>query len=368
MKKIENFGAIIMCRDNEDVIERMLDSIIDHVDSICMCDTGSKDNTINILNRYKKDFEAKGKEFLIYFDEWKNFGHNRTLSMKHARNMNVKYFMLIDTDETAEFEDGFLDEIYTNNYDYYDYIVSSDNLIYNRYGIFRNDRNWKWVGYAHNQVLLENATRSVTDKIKIKLYPHTQYSGDHNLRSIKLLEEEISDNKRDGIDNKRPYFYLAQLYSDGGRYKDAINAFNHTLTECDNNNCGANVGYFSNYKSGELLLQSDQPELGIKRLLRAFELQPYRAEPLYILGKYYRENGNYYTSELMLRKAITIPQPTHGFFIKPHIYQYLIKFELSITLFYTKNKLESEKYMKELTKMDLPKHISDRNRINMTYF
>jgi len=367
MNREQKFGAVIMCRDNEDIIERMLDSIVDYVDSICMCDTGSKDKTLSILKKYQEDFIAQGKEFYIFHDEWKNFGHNRTISMIHARNMNVEYFMLIDTDETATFTDGFLNEIYDNDYDYYDYIVSSNNLIYNRVGIFRNDRDWKWEGYAHNQLLLGNATRSVTDKIMVKLYPHTTYSGDHNARSIKLLEQEISDNKSAGIDNKRPYFYLAQLYDDGGRSVDAINTFNYTLTECDNNNCGTNVGYYSNYKSGELLLKTDNPELGIKRLLRAFELQPYRAEPLYILGKYYREQGNYNTSELILSKAITIPQPPHGFFIKPHIYEYLIKFELSISLFYTGKKIESELLMLEIDKMELPQHINEQNKKNMTY-
>ena len=367
MKK--KFGATIICRDNEDIIERMLDSIVGDVDEICICDTGSKDNTLEIIQNYKEKLENIGKRLIVFQDEWKNFGHNRTLSMKHARELNVEYFMIIDTDETATFNKNFFDNILKNNYDYYDYIVESNNLRYNRYGVFKNDRDWQWEGYAHNQVIFGNATRSVTEDIIIHLHPHTAYSGDHNKRSINLLEQEIKDNKQLGKPIERPAFFLAQLYNDAQRNEEAINLFNLVLQKCDNNFCGTNVGYYSNYKSGELLLYTKDEAIGIKRLLRAYELQPYRAEPLYILGKFYREKNNYNSSELFLRKAMSIPEPKYGFFIKPDVYRYLIKFELSITLFYLGKKNESLELMKEIDRMDnVATAIQIQNQANQKYF
>ena len=45
---------IIMIKNESKIIERALKSVEDFVDAICVCDTGSTDNTIEIVKKYFK--------------------------------------------------------------------------------------------------------------------------------------------------------------------------------------------------------------------------------------------------------------------------------------------------------------------------
>jgi len=43
------------------IITRLFDSVVNIIDTYCICDTGSTDDTINIIEKYFNDKSIKGK-------------------------------------------------------------------------------------------------------------------------------------------------------------------------------------------------------------------------------------------------------------------------------------------------------------------
>lgn len=83
-------GAVIV-KDEERCIKRCIDSLLPIFDEIIIVDTGSVDNTLNILNHYTCD------KLKIFHTLWENdFSKPRNLAIKKAR---CDYIFFIDADE-----------------------------------------------------------------------------------------------------------------------------------------------------------------------------------------------------------------------------------------------------------------------------
>ena len=85
-KNKKNLCLSMIVKNESRIIERCLDSTKNLVDCISICDTGSTDNTVEIIEDYLKKNNIPGK---VHHHTWKNFGHNRTLSA-HAAQADIK--------------------------------------------------------------------------------------------------------------------------------------------------------------------------------------------------------------------------------------------------------------------------------------
>ena len=68
-----NLLLLLMVRNESKIIQRCLKAAQAHVDAVCLVDTGSEDDTIDLAKK-TCDLPLKNVE-----DTWVNFGHNRTL-------------------------------------------------------------------------------------------------------------------------------------------------------------------------------------------------------------------------------------------------------------------------------------------------
>jgi len=94
----------MIVKDEEEVIERCLDSIIDHVDEIIVVDTGSLDGTTGILDSYAEAYgEGNGEKFGWVYIPWNgSFADMRNKSMDLATG---DVLFIIDADEYVEEQD-----------------------------------------------------------------------------------------------------------------------------------------------------------------------------------------------------------------------------------------------------------------------
>jgi len=65
----------MIVKNESRIIRRLMESVISVIDSYCICDTGSTDDTIAIIRDY---MTAAGKTGEVYSEPFKNFGYNRT--------------------------------------------------------------------------------------------------------------------------------------------------------------------------------------------------------------------------------------------------------------------------------------------------
>jgi len=74
-------------------IRACIASFIQFVDELIICDTGSTDKTIEVIEKLSKRYKGKIK---LYHDKWVDFAHNRNLSVERATK---EYIFIIDADE-----------------------------------------------------------------------------------------------------------------------------------------------------------------------------------------------------------------------------------------------------------------------------
>ena len=75
----------MIVKNESRIIKRLFDSVVSIIDSYCICDTGSTDNTIQVIEEY---FKEKGKPGKIVQEPFKNFCHNRNFALQSCIGMS----------------------------------------------------------------------------------------------------------------------------------------------------------------------------------------------------------------------------------------------------------------------------------------
>lgn len=109
----------MIVKNESKIIQRLLESVSSIIDSYCICDTGSTDNTKEIIETFFKSKNIPGK---IVEEPFKDFGYNRSFALKACENMeNADYILLLDADmilslnpkvNPIEFKRGLKTEVY----------------------------------------------------------------------------------------------------------------------------------------------------------------------------------------------------------------------------------------------------------------
>ena len=72
----------MIVKNESKIICRFLDTVKCIVDFACICDTGSTDNTIEVINEYLKNTNMKGK---VIRKDFINFQENRNYALAEAK-------------------------------------------------------------------------------------------------------------------------------------------------------------------------------------------------------------------------------------------------------------------------------------------
>ena len=84
----------MIVRNESKIITRLLTSVLPIIDTYVICDTGSTDDTQKIIKEFFDKHNIKGD---VISEPFKNFGYNRTVALKAARN-KATYALLLDAD------------------------------------------------------------------------------------------------------------------------------------------------------------------------------------------------------------------------------------------------------------------------------
>jgi glycosyltransferase involved in cell wall biosynthesis len=119
-------------------IGKCLRSVVNHIDSFVICDTGSEDDTVGIINRF---FSENKKDGVVLHHEWIDFGTNRTMALDACRSI-CDWALVIDADDWIE---GDIDlKNLDNLVDAYRVKIENNGFINRRMQIF-NMKNKHWV-------------------------------------------------------------------------------------------------------------------------------------------------------------------------------------------------------------------------------
>ena len=315
----------MIVKNESNVIERMFDSVIGFIDTYCICDTGSTDDTIEKIRMY---FDAKNISGKILQEEFKNFEYNRNFALEHAKDM-ADYILLMDADMTLVYDTKTDKKELLKEKAYY-IMQGCDSFQYHNLRLVHNDVSIKCVGYTHEYYHVDAEVKKC-DALFIQDIGDGGCKSNKWERDIKLLKSSIDENK----EVCRSHFYLGNTYKDVGRYNDAIECYEYVLDK----QTWVEERFIACLYMGECFRELGEYERAIAIWLNGYNICPNRAETLYEIIKFYRINGNHELCLLFYNWARSIKYPKDSvLFIKNDVYDYLLKNELVICGYYLLNR------------------------------
>jgi len=327
-----NIVLILMVRNESKIIERCLKAVEGVVDAFCVHDTGSSDNTCDLVKEF-----LVGRTGCLTTSEWKNFGHNRTLSFQTARDyvrdtlkwkLDETYGLLLDADMVLHAGDLRKQKLTERGYTL---VQHNGHLDYLNCRLTRMDYEWVCRGVTHEY--WDGPTQPLPKDICwIDDKNDGGCKSDKFERDARLLEEGLQKEP----ENVRYMFYLAQTYHCLGRDRDAIRMYKQRFR------AGAwdEERWYSLYMIGTSYLNLKEIAKFEKYMNLAYEFRPSRAESLYKLSRYFREKGEHYKSYHYAMMGKKIPLSKDSLFIETDVYTELFDYEQTICLYYLNQKKE----------------------------
>ena len=146
--KPKTITLVMIVKNESKIITRLLNSCKRVIDNVCICDTGSTDDTIDKIEKWCK---SNNVNYKVPVEEFVNFSYSRTFSYILGRHHfpDSDYFLLLDADMVLEVLPGF-DKRTLTAHSYMIEQVSRTDKYWNVRLVRNHDKNkWKCMGVTH---------------------------------------------------------------------------------------------------------------------------------------------------------------------------------------------------------------------------
>ena len=311
IKSVPSIAAVLMVKNEEKNIEKTLKSVVGQVDCIVIYDTGSTDETVNIIKKF-----SEIQKINLYLKQgiFVDFATSRNSCLDFADTVNVDYLLLLDSND--ELKGDCLRKICTENFkkDINAFLVCqkwiSDKLTkYFNIRLIKSKKNWRYLGVVHEYIKDISEKNTKIFKLDENLYIYQDRNEDGNKsfqrfsRDRELLLEDIKKDPK----NSRSMFYLAQtcdclgfkeeclkyskLRLDLGGFQEEIF---HSLMRCGKHS----------YSLG------NDWNISLEYFLRAYN-DFNRAEPLVTIADYYKDKKMWNIACMFAKQACNLNFPSH---------------------------------------------------------
>lgn len=315
----------MIVRNEAAIIERCLTALAPHIGCWAITDTGSTDDTIEIIQRVFAGIIPG----VLTKHPFENFAQARNAALDAARGLEHPGWSLLLAD--ADMELVVTDPNWRQHITGAHQLVQrSTHLTYRNTRVLPADSTARYVGVTHEYLdvggtppLLEGA----------HFVDHTDGSSrtDKYARDIALLLEAHAEDPT----NTRTVFYLAQSYRDNGDHEKAMDTYAQRVRM---GGWDQEVWY-SRYQLGVLAERRQLTQAAIVHLyLSAYQTRPSRAEPLVALARYHREHHQHHLALLYAEQAARIPMPQDSLFVNHGDHTWRALDEYAIAAHWTGNK------------------------------
>jgi glycosyltransferase involved in cell wall biosynthesis len=315
----------MIVKNEAHVIHESFDCIRKYINYYVIVDTGSTDDTKKVIKEY---FDKHGIEGEIHDRPWKNFGWNRTEAFKCAKGKG-DYVWVIDADDVIHGDLVLPDELTDDSYQ----LLYGNDFTYWRAQIFKNTLDWTYKGVLHEYP--NSVDQKTSGQIEGNYWVESRRLGDRNKVSLEeKMKKDVAlllGGLKDEPDNERYWFYLGQSYKDGRNYEKAIEAYDKRISM----GRWIEEHYFAIFQKAHCYLELGDWTKAHEIFLEAHNLRPERAEPLYEIAKYYRENKKFALGYVYAKAASEIDLPKGDIlFVSKDVYDWKSWDERSVCAFY----------------------------------
>ena len=317
----------MIVKNESKIITRLLTSVLPIIDAYCICDTGSTDNTIELIETFFKERGITGK---IVNEPFKNFAHNRNFALKSAEGMS-DFVLLLDADMILDVKDFKKERL--SNYDSFYVLQGNEHFYYQNVRIVRNNGLYSYAGVTHEYINTPpNNRHHLFEKNELFIIDIGDggAKSDKFVRDIRLLTQGLIDEPN----NERYYFYLANSYHDHGDFEKAIENYQKRI-DCKGWNQEV---WYSYFKMGHCYKNLGRTNDAICSWLLSIDTLPERLETIYEIIHHYRNHGKnklVYQFYKMARDILDKKLFRDDYlFLHNDVYTHKIYYEYTIAAFY----------------------------------
>ena len=312
-------------------ITRALDSVAQFITAAVIVDTGSTDDTKQVITDWCKQHKIPLILNDAPFEDWSQARNAALNAARHFTGGAGKYFptydylLLMDADMELKITDPIAFLGYSGGPSYDMYQVSGA-LHYQNRRLLKLDTTGEYLGVTHEYLNVPSA--GCIPEAVAHFVDHADGANrpEKFRRDIRLLKAGL----RKEPNNERYYFYLAQSYRDAGQLTRAAEWYKKRVDAggWDEERWNAQVNYAQCFKA------MGRMDRFISEMLIAYNMRPSRAEPLYDLANYYRLLGENASALVFAEAGLQIPKTNDALFVNDYVYEVGLAEEYSICAFY----------------------------------
>jgi glycosyltransferase involved in cell wall biosynthesis len=313
-------------------ITRALDSVRQVITAAVIVDTGSTDDTKEVITTYCKQHNIPLSLAEAPFEDWSQARNAALIAAHGAMGLLVPkcdYLLLMDADMELRINDPIRFSGYTGGLSYDMYQVAGA-LHYQNRRMLRSDVRGGYLGVTHEYLDVASAGCVPEDVAFFIDHADGANRPEKYKRDIRLLKEGL----RKEPNNARYFFYIAQSYRDAGQTDKAALWYKRRVEVggWDEEVWNAQLNYAHCFRDMKM------DAAFVRELLVAYNMRPSRAEPLYDLANYYRCRGEQAASLLFSEAGLQIPKSKDALFVNDYVYEVGMAEEYSICAFYVPSK------------------------------
>jgi GR25 family glycosyltransferase involved in LPS biosynthesis len=298
-------------------------------------DTGSTDNTQNIIQEYFKKKNIPGE---LVHHEWQDFGYNRTKALEAGYNKS-DYLFIFDADDKI-IGDFKLPNVI--NKDMYQLKFGKD-FTYLRPLLVNNRRKWRYRGVLHEYLDALEPNMTI-DVLQGDYHVDSRRLGDRNKNPFKYrddaiilknaYEKEISCGDQ-GLSG-RYCFYCAQSYKDANMPDESIEWYK----KCLEMNNWAQEKYYACLMIGALLIPKGQVDEALKYFCKTVEYDHERMEGVVTAAEIFHKRGEHLLVNALYHRFKNYNQNPSEFklFVTQNAYKDKLEYLNSISASYVNDK------------------------------
>ena len=348
-----HIACLMMVKNEHKRLSVTLDSLKGHINSLIVYDTGSTDDTIDILKKWSEQAKIPLR---LKEGTFVDFSTSRNVSLDFADTfLDVDFLLLMDVNDQLQggehLQKFVKTELLPENHLYTAYMIKQTwwSGTYDTYFNFRGIKpraSWRYKGAVHEYLVQDKEreekgykTKRIPENI-VLFQDRTQdddKSGKRFFRDKQLLLNEFEHNPHE----PRTLFYLAQTFSCLEENEMAIYYYFLRTQE---------IGFYeevfhSYYRIGILSqkLKKDWHFEVLPWFMKAIEHTP-RVEPLLAIAKYYREIKSWSLAYFFSQFACSLSYPTNAtLFVDHNMYEYERWHLMGIVAYYVQHYEDGKK-------------------------
>ncbi len=336
----------MIVKNEAHVIQRCLRSVRPFIDSYSISDTGSTDNTLDLIRE-----ELAGLPGVLMCDPWLGYGPSRNVALSRSSGSHILW---LDADEVFVNAGGPLE--LPAEVDYFEIMQIATGFSVWQRRIIRNVEGWRWQGMVHEVLVFDGVSKGMMlNNIQIRgLYDsHQNIVGNKYLDYLDILKGEAP--------TPRNVFYHASTLFELERYEEAIAKYDERVAMGG----WEEEVYYSLWKIGECKRYLSRPfQETAGALFAAYVYRPSRFEALASLCSILGQNKRWQESYQLSARSVS--PPGDALFVMPSA-EWRVLEEHALAAFYLGKKEEAREYFQRVAQYDLDPTDKARIKTNLSY-